>query len=469
MASESDPWAWQQWAAQQDPSLYGWQKSDLYGPGSSTMATILSSKPMLQAAGLWRPEWDVTATASQSSDDPGIAGDPYANLDLSSLQGYQYGMARGPDYTRLYGVFDPQGNLVGRDMTTDRSHGSMTGKDYATAAAVLAAGYGLGTGLEYMAGGGLGAAGGAAAGETAALSSGQVGALSGAGEAGFTGLSSAGTAGTAAGGTGLGTAGTAAGAVGGGLTFGGGTATGLGTTGLGAGAGSGAVAGAGGLAGSGLTFSGGAATSLGTTGLGTAGAGTGLLSSLAPYKNEIMTGVRLGGGLLSSYTQGEAAKDAAAAQQAAAAAGQQQLAPYAQAGLSSIKAQQDLAGLNGPAAQQAAIAALQASPEFTAKLALGEKSILANASATGGLRGGNVQAALAQFSPQLLADQINQQYTRLGGLTQTGLSASGGVVNLIQQGGAAAAGGELAQGRANAGYIGALVNAAGLYAGMSGW
>lgn len=355
-------------------------------------------------------------------------------------------------------VTDANGNLVG-----DPQSYSYNDDQFWTAA--LLAGALTGASI-YGAGAGVGAAG-----ETAALSSGQVGALSGAGEAGFAGLSSVPAAGTA-GGTGLTAAGTA-GAVGGtGLTFGGGTATGLGSTGLGVGAGTaGTVAGAGGLAGSGLTVAGstagGAATGLASTGLGTA-SGTGLFSSLGTA-DWLKLGTQAIGSIGSSYAQGQAAKDASAAQQAAAVAGQAQLAPYAAAGTSSLKAQQDLAGLNGAAAQQAAIAALQASPEFTAKLALGEKSILSNASATGGLRGGNVQAALAQFSPQLLADQINQQYTRLGGLTQTGLSASGGVVNLMQQGGAAAAGGELAQGRATAGYIGALVNAAGLYAGLSGW
>jgi hypothetical protein len=83
---------------------------------------------------------------------------------------------------------------------------------------------------------------------------------------------------------------------------------------------------------------------------------------------------------------------------------------------------------------------------------------LQQAAATGGLRGGNIQAALAQFRPQVLSGLIEQQYGRLGGLTQLGQASAAGVgsagmqtgtnvSNLIQQQGAAQAGGALAQGQ----------------------
>jgi hypothetical protein len=88
-----------------------------------------------------------------------------------------------------------------------------------------------------------------------------------------------------------------------------------------------------------------------------------------------------------------------------------------------------LLGLGAPGAQQQAIAALQASPQFQALQQQGENAILQNASATGGLRGGNVQAALAQFRPALLSSLIEQQYGRLGGLTAIGQNAAAGVGN----------------------------------------
>lgn len=98
------------------------------------------------------------------------------------------------------------------------------------------------------------------------------------------------------------------------------------------------------------------------------------------------------------------------------------------AGLGSLEAQQALLGLLGPEAQQAAINQLQASPQYQSMLAQGEQSILANAAATGGVRGGNTQAMLAQFRPQLLSSLINQQYERLGGLTGLGAQVGQGLV-----------------------------------------
>lgn len=156
------------------------------------------------------------------------------------------------------------------------------------------------------------------------------------------------------------------------------------------------------------------------------------------------------------------------------------LKPYVNAGTGALTAQQNLTGLNGNDAQAAAIAALQASPQFTSAQKLGETSILQNASATGGLRGGNTQAALGQFSPALLSATINDQYAKLGGLTSIGQNAAAGVgnagmatgnnvTNLLQQQGAAVAGGALAQGRADAGYINAFGTGLGTYASLGGF
>lgn len=179
-------------------------------------------------------------------------------------------------------------------------------------------------------------------------------------------------------------------------------------------------------------------------------------------------------GLYSANQQAGAAEDAANAQVAGSQQGiaeqnrrfdavQKLLAPYATAGTGALGAQQNLIGLGGPDAQRSAIDALKGSPEFAALTQQGEDSILANASATGGLRGGNTEAALAQFRPQLLAQLINEQYGRLGGLTSLGQNAAAGVGNagiatgqgissLYGQIGAAQAGSALAQGKANIGY-----------------
>lgn len=98
--------------------------------------------------------------------------------------------------------------------------------------------------------------------------------------------------------------------------------------------------------------------------------------------------------------------------------------PYAQAGTNALRMQQALAGSLGPEAQAQAYAAIEQSPAFAAMLQQGEEAMLANAAATGGLRGGNTQAALANFRPQLLQALIQQQYGQLAGLSSQGLGAA---------------------------------------------
>jgi hypothetical protein len=97
---------------------------------------------------------------------------------------------------------------------------------------------------------------------------------------------------------------------------------------------------------------------------------------------------------------------------------------------------QFVGGEAGQSAQQQAIAALQASPQFQALQQQGENAILQNASATGGLRGGNVQAALAQFRPQILSSLIDQQYSRLGGLSSMGQLTNQNIASMGQASGA---------------------------------
>lgn len=132
------------------------------------------------------------------------------------------------------------------------------------------------------------------------------------------------------------------------------------------------------------------------------------------------------------------------------------LSPYTKAGEGSLGAQQNILGLNGVQAQQAAISGIENSPYFQSTAQQGENAILQNASATGGLRGGNTQGALAQFRPQLLNQLVQQQYQNLGGITalgqnsaaqqgNAGMQSANNIGNLLAQGGAAQAGGYLGQ------------------------
>lgn len=100
------------------------------------------------------------------------------------------------------------------------------------------------------------------------------------------------------------------------------------------------------------------------------------------------------------------------------------LTPYVDTGTKALLQQQDIAGLNGAEAQQQAYAALKNSPAYQALNQAGQDAILANASATGGVRGGNTQGALAQFGTANLANALDRQYSQLGGLTQLGYDAT---------------------------------------------
>ena len=143
------------------------------------------------------------------------------------------------------------------------------------------------------------------------------------------------------------------------------------------------------------------------------------------------------------------------------------LDPYVTAGTDALGQQKALLGMSGVGAQRSAISALEQSPQMQALTQQGENAIRQNASATGGLRGGNIQAALAQFRPQILSSMIENQYSKLGGLTSIGQNAAAGVGNAgmntsnqVNQAlgniGSAQAGAALASGQAQAGFANTL-------------
>lgn len=185
-----------------------------------------------------------------------------------------------------------------------------------------------------------------------------------------------------------------------------------------------------------------------------------------PVTALVVGGTQVVGGMM----QADAAEDAANIQAGAAGQGiaeqrrqfdalQALLKPYTEAGLPALEQQQAFLGLRGQDAERAAIERIQGGVGFQEAVRQGEEALLQRASATGGLRGGNVQAALAQFRPALLNQAIEQQYSRLGGMTTLGQQSAAGVgaagmetgtniANLLGQQGAALAGGELGQAKA---------------------
>jgi len=179
--------------------------------------------------------------------------------------------------------------------------------------------------------------------------------------------------------------------------------------------------------------------------------------------NPIIALVGGGATLLGASMQSRAARSAAQTQADAAGAGvaeqarqfdemRRLLQPYVDVGQPALRAQQAQLGLLGPEEQQAAIQRVSESPLLQALTQRGEQALLQKASATGGLRGGNLQGALAQFRPAMLQAALDQQYARLGGLTTLGQQSTAGVgsagmatgvntAELLGRAGAAQAGG----------------------------
>lgn len=201
-----------------------------------------------------------------------------------------------------------------------------------------------------------------------------------------------------------------------------------------------------------------------------------------------VTGISAGASLLGQSSANRAASSAQASQERAAARGiaeqrrqfeasRAMLAPFVQGGTDAFAQQGILAGLGTPEEQQAAIAAIEAGPQFGAMVQQGENAILQNAAATGGLRGGNTQGALAQFRPAVLSQLIDQQYSRLGGLATIGQNSAAmtgaqgmqlgqNVSGLYGQQGAAQAGRALAGGANAQAALSGIAGAAGnLFAG----
>lgn len=139
----------------------------------------------------------------------------------------------------------------------------------------------------------------------------------------------------------------------------------------------------------------------------------------------------IGGGLLASSGAHKAANIQSAADQQAIAEQQrqfnvtdQELSPFRTAGVSDLTGYQNLLGANGAAPSAAAIQALQASPYYQSLYRNGQEAVLQNASATGGLRGGNTQRGLADFGSDTLAQTIQNQLGYLGAGAQLGLGAT---------------------------------------------
>lgn len=200
----------------------------------------------------------------------------------------------------------------------------------------------------------------------------------------------------------------------------------------------------------------------------------GLIGAAAGSVGSAVIGSKAAGKAADAQTQ--AAQMGVEEQRAAREEMRRLLEPYVAAGGPALAAQMAALGLSGPEAQQAFVSGQEQSPIFQALTRQGEESILQNASATGGLRGGNVQGALAQFRPAMLNQFLENQYSKLGGMTAlgqnsaagvgaSGINVAGNIGNLLNQAGAAQAGGAIGRANAVGGAINNLGMLGGLYAG----
>jgi len=106
--------------------------------------------------------------------------------------------------------------------------------------------------------------------------------------------------------------------------------------------------------------------------------------------------------------------------------------PYTTAGTGAVGQLGDLVGLNDPQSMQEAIDRIMKGPLYGALYNNGEEALLQNASATGGIRGGNTQRGLADFGSDTLAKVYQQTLSNLGSVANLGLGAQGAVTGAGQ-------------------------------------
>lgn len=99
---------------------------------------------------------------------------------------------------------------------------------------------------------------------------------------------------------------------------------------------------------------------------------------------------------------------------------QQQAYQTDKARMEALQVESPYAGMTGQQAQEAAISKISESPLLQELTKQGEQAILQQSAATGGLRGGNIQGALAQYRPQMLQAEIDKQYSRMAQLSGLG-------------------------------------------------
>lgn len=151
---------------------------------------------------------------------------------------------------------------------------------------------------------------------------------------------------------------------------------------------------------------------------------------------------------------------------------EEEFAPFRQAAVGgegvtgALTRQQQFLGLRGPEAQQAAFTGFLESPGQAFLRQRGEEALVRQASAIGGLGGGNIRQALQEQAIGVASQQQSELQDRLAGLTGLGFQATSGLGGLRSKKAANIA--DLITGQGQAAASGTLGRASGIAGGLGG-
>ena len=154
------------------------------------------------------------------------------------------------------------------------------------------------------------------------------------------------------------------------------------------------------------------------------------------------------------------------------------LQPFQEAGVGALGQQQALLGLSGQDAQNEAFAAFNESPGQKFIRDRAQRNLTRNASAIGGLGGGNVRSALVEQGAGFAQQDFTNQFGRLGqmagqgqsatnSLGQFGAQSAGNIANLGIAGSQARASGILGGAQAESQFTNSLLNLGGMLGGAA--
>lgn len=140
----------------------------------------------------------------------------------------------------------------------------------------------------------------------------------------------------------------------------------------------------------------------------------------------ISGGIGLVGSALQSGATSAASDAATQAELQMYSQTREDLSPYREAGTASLTQQQNLLGLNGQNAANAAMSTYQTSPGYQWQVSEGLRGVDAGAAAQGMTRSGANEKAELTYAQGLANSDFGTYYNRLNNMTGTGASAAAG-------------------------------------------